>query len=224
MDRKIIVLIIVIILVLGGVIGAVILQNNNSKSNLNKKTENLSVTNSNKNIVNNEQTISNNQDTEANNQKALVLYFSATGTTEGVAKKIGEVLGIDVVEIQPQEEYTSEDLNYNNDNCRANEEQNDENARPEIANKIDISNYDTIYLGYPIWWGRAPKIIFTLLDNYNFNGKNVIPFCTSGGSDISQSISELKDYNKNINWLDGRKFNSSVSNSEIEKWIEDLGL
>lgn len=121
-----------------------------------------------------------------------------------------------------KEKYTSSDLDYNNDNCRANNEQNDDNSRPEISNKINIDGYDTIYIGYPIWWGTNPKIILTLLDTYNFNDKNVVLFCTSGSSGISQSVSDLKSYNTKMNILDGKRFNSSVQNSEIKSWINSL--
>lgn len=230
MNKKVIALVIVLLVLIGGGAGAILLQSNNSDTNQDNKQE-ISKTNSNNNqVINNnnnnednqEQDNNNNVDTE--NKKALVLYFSATGTTEGVAKKIQGVTDADIIEIKPKQEYTSADLNYNNDDCRANKEQNDKNARPEIANNIAIEDYDTIYLGYPIWWGTCPKIILTLLDNYNFDGKTVIPFCTSGGSGISQSLTDLKKYNGNVNWLEGRKFNSSVSNSDIEKWIKDLGL
>ena len=221
MNKKVIALVIVLLVLIGGVVGSILLQNNNPDTNQDKKQE-ISETNNNNNENKQTQDDSNNISTE--NQKSLVLYFSATGNTEGVAKKIQEVTNSDIVEIQPKEEYTSADLNYNNDDCRANKEQNDKNARPEIANKIETQDYDTIYLGYPIWWGTAPRIILTLLDNYDLSGKTIIPFCTSGGSGISQSTKDLKDYKKDINWLDGRKFNTSVSNSDIEKWIKDLGL
>ena len=121
------------------------------------------------------------------NSGSVVLYFSATGTTKKIAERISRELNSDIIEIIPKEEYKEEDLDYNSD-CRANREQNDSSARPEIKNRIDISKYDTIYLGYPIWWGTNPKIILTLLDSYDFAGKTIIPFCTSGSTDISDSV------------------------------------
>lgn len=174
--------------------------------------------NSTKEDIKNEEKI--NKVTEDN--KSLVLYFSATNTTEKVAKKISEVTNSDIVEIIPKDEYTSADLSYNNDNCRANKEQNDKNSRPGIKNNINIEQYDTIYLGYPIWWGTNPRIILTLLDKYNFENKRVILFCTSGGSGIEQSINDLKKYNNKINVVDGKRFNSSVSNDEINNWINNI--
>lgn len=159
---------------------------------------------------------------EGNENKSLVLYFSATGTTKEVAKKIAKLSNSDIIEIIPKEKYTSADLSYNNDNCRANKEQNDDKARPEIANEISIEEYDTIYLGYPIWWGTAPKIILSLLDNYDFSGKNLRLFCTSGGSSINQSITDLKNYNKDLNIKDGRKFSSNENEKNIEEWLRDM--
>ena len=120
--------------------------------------------------------------------------------------------------------YTNEDLDYNNDNSRANREQNDENARPEISNKLDLENYDIIYLGYPIWWGEEPRIILTLLDNYNLENKTIIPFCTSGGSGIELSVSNIRNYNDKLNVLDGKKFNSSSSKEEVITWLNSLNI
>lgn len=161
-------------------------------------------------------------DSVTNDGKSLVLYFSATGTTKEVAKKLASTSSSDIIEIIPKERYSREDLSYNNDNCRANKEQNSASARPEIENNLNLEQYDTIYLGYPIWWGTIPKIILTLLDNYDLSGKTVIPFCTSGGSGIETSESDLKDYNANIHWLKGKKFSSIVTESELFTWINSL--
>ena len=153
------------------------------------------------------------------NNKSVVLYFSATGTTKKVADKIATKSNSDIIEIIPKEEYKSEDLNYNSD-CRANREQNDSKSRPEIKNKIDISKYDTIYLGYPIWWGTNPKIILTLLDTYDFSNKTIIPFCTSGSTGISGSVNDLRNYNSKLNIKDGKRFSSSSSDEEILNFIK----
>ncbi len=172
---------------------------------------------------NNQSQYENQNDNTLNKSKVLVLYFSATGNTEKIAKYIKNAINSDIVEIIPKDEYTSEDLDYNKD-CRANKEQNDENARPEIKNTINVKNYDTIFLGYPIWWGTNPKIILTLLDTYDLSGKTVIPFCTSGGSGIEKSESDLKDYNSNINWKSGKGFYSSTKESEVDNWISELNI
>lgn len=153
------------------------------------------------------------------NNKSVVLYFSATGTTKKVADKIATKSNSDIIEIIPKEEYKSEDLNYNSD-CRANREQRDSKARPEIKNKIDISKYDTIYLGYPIWWGTNPKIILTLLDTYDFSNKTIIPFCTSGSTGISESVNDLRSYNSKLNIKNGQRFSSSSSDEEILNFIK----
>ena len=161
---------------------------------------------------------SNNKNKE--NSNSLVLYFSATGTTKSIAERIATKANSDIIEIIPKEKYKNEDLNYNSD-CRANREQNDPDARPEIENIIDITKYDTIYLGYPIWWGTNPKIILTLLDTYDFTGKTIIPFCTSGSTDINGSVSNLRNYNTKLTIKDGKRFAANDSDEEIEKFINN---
>ena len=155
---------------------------------------------------------------EKSNSKSVVLYFSATGTTKKIAKRIADEANIDIIEIIPKEKYKKEDLNYNSD-CRANREQNDSKSRPEIKNKIDINKYDTIYLGYPIWWGTNPKIILTLLDTYDFTNKTIIPFCTSGSTEINKSVNDLRKYNNKLNIKDGKRFSINDSDESIRKFI-----
>ena len=149
---------------------------------------------------------------------SLVLYFSATGTTKKIAERIADKSNSDIIEIVPKEEYKSVDLNYNSD-CRANREQQDSKARPEIKNTIDLSKYDTIFLGYPIWWGTNPKIILTLLDTYDLTNKTIIPFCTSGSTGIEGSVNDLRNYNSKLNIKDGKRFNSSDSDEVIMEFI-----
>lgn len=175
----------------------------------------VTLTACNKKEINNKEEI--NQVSE--NKKSVVLYFSATGTTENVAKKIANVTNSDIIEIIPEEEYTDDDLNYNKKDTRANKEQNDSLARPKIKNEINLEQYETIYLGYPIWWGTIPKIILTLLDTYDLKEKNIIPFCTSGGSGIETSVNDIKKYNKNLKIDNGKKFSSNVTDAEIKKWV-----
>ncbi len=151
---------------------------------------------------------------------SVVIFFSATGTTKKIANRIASESNSDIIEIIPKEKYTSSDLNYNSD-CRANREQNDDSSRPKIKNTIDISKYDTIYLGYPIWWGTNPRIIYTLLDTYDFTGKTIIPFCTSGSSGIGQSVADLRKYNKNLTILDGKRFSVNDSDEVIKKFVND---
>ena len=151
---------------------------------------------------------------------SVVLYFSATGTTKSIAYRIADGSNSDIIEIVPKEKYNSEDLNYNSD-CRANREQNDSKARPEIENTMDITKYDTVYLGYPIWWGTNPKIILTLLDTYDFTGKTIIPFCTSGSTGISGSVSDLRNYNSNLIIKDGKRFSTSDSDDTINDFVNN---
>ena len=161
---------------------------------------------------------------ETNNLKAtnnsIVIYFSATGNTKDIAERIAKESNSDIIEIIPKEEYKPEDLDYNSD-CRANKEQNNPKARPEIKNTIDITKYDTIYLGYPIWWGTNPKIILTLLDTYDFTNKTIIPFCTSGSTGISGSVNDLRNYNSKLNIKDGKRFSTSDSDTVIKDFINN---
>lgn len=154
------------------------------------------------------------------NENVAIVYFSATGNTKMVAQYIQEETGGTLFEIEPEEKYTDRDLDYNNDNCRANEEQNDPSARPGIENTIDLSSYDIVYLGYPIWWGDVPKIILTFLDETDLSGKTVIPFCTSGGSGIETSLDTLKNYNSDIDWIDGERL--STSKADVTDWLNGL--
>ena len=231
MNKKIIGLIIAIIVIAVGASIWLIISNNNSNEQKNANTNNI---NSNANINENnytENTLANTEentidgnDTEDNEtsdrQKIAIIYFSATGTTKKVAGYIKELTGGDLIEIVPKKKYTDDDLNYNNSNSRATKEQNDSFARPEISNTIDTDSYDIIYLGYPIWWGDAPKIILTFLDNHDLTGKTVIPFCTSGSSGITTSVNYFKSNYKNVNWLDGKRL--STSQSEVKAWVTSL--
>ena len=153
-------------------------------------------------------------------KNSVVLYFSATGTTKAIAERIASKSGSDIIEIIPKVAYTTDDLNYNSD-CRANHEQNDPSARPEIKNTIDISKYDVIYLGYPIWWGTNPKIILTLLDTYDFTNKVIIPFCTSGSTGIEGSVSNLRNYNSKLDIKNGKRFTVNDSDNEIINFINN---
>lgn len=152
---------------------------------------------------------------------SAVIYFSATGTTKAFAEKIAEVTGADIYEITPAQPYTSADLNYNSD-CRANSEQQDNSARPEIEPvTADLEAYETIYLGYPIWWGTLPKVIYTFAESYDLSGKTIMPFCTSGSSGISTSVSDLKTLLPSSNVKNGLRGSSSTPNSQIEAWIAE---
>lgn len=156
-------------------------------------------------------------------EKTLVVYFSATGTTKGVAEKIAALTGADIYEIVPAEPYTDEDLDYGNDQSRTTLEMNDENARPEIGGEdISLEGYSTVYIGYPIWWGEAPRIMSTFAESHDFTGMTVIPFCTSGGSGIGESGDILAGQAGTGNWLSGERFGGNVSEADLQTWIDEL--
>lgn len=152
----------------------------------------------------------------------LVAYFSATGTTKTVAGYISEVTGGDLYEIVPEIPYSSEDLNYNDNNSRSTREQNDEGARPVISGSVeDMDQYETIFLGYPIWHGDAPMVIDTFLESYDFTGKTIVPFCTSGGSGIGTSMQTIRGLCPDSTVLQGSRIGNT---SEIQTWLNQLGF
>ena len=155
--------------------------------------------------------------------KMLVAYFSCTGTTRSVAKKLAKVTGADLYEIVPAEPYTDEDLDYGDDSTRATWEQNHPETRPKLGGKaLKLKGYTTLYLGYPIWWGMAPRIMCTFVERYNFTGITVIPFCTSGSSGIGDSGDELARLAGTGNWLKGARHSGSISEKELRAWVEGL--
>ena len=158
---------------------------------------------------------------EPQTTKTLVVYFSCTGNTKDVAERIADLCNADIYEIIPSEPYTSEDLDYNQSNCRANLEMNDESSRPAIgSDAVDISGYDTVFIGYPIWWGTMPRIINTFLDTYDLSDKTVMPFCTSGGSGVSRSVSDIKDAEPNADVRSGLRADSA-NDKGIDEWLAD---
>ncbi len=152
----------------------------------------------------------------------LVAYFSATGTTKQIAEIISSLTGGDLYEIVPIEPYTKEDLNYSS-SCRCNDEQNNPLARPLIKGTVDTMEiYDVVFLGYPIWWGKAPKIIYTFLESYEFVGKKIVPFCTSGSSPISGSLPDIQAIANDATWLSSRRFSSGTEVGVIQSWLDSL--
>lgn len=160
------------------------------------------------------------QKTEAMKGKTLVVYFSATGNTERVAKIIATAAQADLYKIQPAKGYTSADLDWHNKSSRSSVEMNDAKARPELSGSVsNWTDYTTVYLGYPIWWDQAPRIINSFIESYDFSGKVVIPFATSGSSSISHSAQELKKAYPSINWQKGKLLNG-VTQTDISNWIQ----
>lgn len=153
--------------------------------------------------------------------KTAVVYFSATGTTERMAKSVATEMGAEIFEIQPVHEYTAADLNWNDRNSLSTIECNDPKSRPAIANKIDISGYDTVIVCYPIWWAYAPKIVYTFVESQNWNGKKLVTLCTSGGSGLSRSGTDLAKYAKGCIFKGGKDV-TRASGADIKKYVEGL--
>lgn len=155
--------------------------------------------------------------------KNLVVYFSASGVTARVAKNLSEAIGADIFEIKPTELYTVEDLNWNNSKSRSSVEMNDENSRPPIAEKIsNLNDYNKIFLGFPIWWYTAPHIINTFLESYDFSGKEIILFATSGGSSLRGIADKLKKSCPGAEILEGAMLNGNPSKTELKNWAEKI--
>lgn len=156
------------------------------------------------------------------NGKILVAYASYTGTTEGVAKMIAQATGGELYKIEPEKEYTADDLNWNDPNSRCCKENNDPKARPAIKKtKQSLDQYEVIYLGYPNWWNSHPRLINTFIETYNLNGKTVIPFMTSGGSQIENSEKILKKDYPEVNWKKGKLLNGA-SQEDVNNWVKSI--
>jgi len=156
----------------------------------------------------------------AQENKSLVVVFSCTGTTKGIAEKIAALTGAELVDLVPAQPYTAEDLNYNDRSTRATVEQNTPDARPEIANDISLDGVTTLYLGYPIWWGQAPRIMSTFVESHDFTGIMVIPFCTSGSSGAGRTGETLGEQAGTGTFLGSTRFSSGVSDAELQSWID----
>ena len=151
--------------------------------------------------------------------KTLVAYFSASGTTAKVAKKMAEAIGADLYEIKPETPYTGADLNWQNKNSRSSVEMNDRSSRPAIAVKAaDMPQYDVVFVGFPVWWYREPSIIDTFMESYDFAGKTVIPFATSGGSGLGDSAVNMQKLAKCAKVVGGKRFSGNASAEELKAW------
>ena len=170
---------------------------------------------------------SNNDTNSSSNSKTLVVYYSATGSTKAVAETIANTAGADLFEITPVEPYTSDDLNWTDDNSRVSVEHNDESKRDVPLTKTTPdhwADYDTVFIGYPIWWGIAAWPVNNFVKGNDFSGKTVIPFCTSTSSGLGQSGDLLADMAGTGNWQDGERFSSGASSSKVESWVNGLDL
>ena len=151
----------------------------------------------------------------------IFCYFSCSVATKNVASVISNTLNTDIFEIEPSIPYTSEDLDWTNKNSRTSIEMNDKSSRPSIKGSCDISKYDTVIIGFPVWWYTAPTIINTFIESNNFDGKKVYIFVTSGSSTVDGSFSDLKEKYPDINFISGKRFTSGVSREEILSWINN---
>ena len=157
-------------------------------------------------------------------ESILVAYFSATGNTEAVAQTVAGQLQADLFEIVPAQPYTDADLDYSDDACRANQEQNDSAARPEIASTVEnIEDYDVVLLGFPIWWGQEPRILDTFVESYDLSNKTVAAFCTSGGSGIEAAESNLQELcGAEVNWVGSQRFSQGAAESAVADWLSQF--
>lgn len=227
MNKKIIVGIVavIIITIVGG--GGYLLLNNNdnkTKENENTPTNNPAVNESSDNDKQDDETDKDNTNPPSKG-KILVVYYSASGSTKKVADQIAKNLNADLFEIEPVNAYTSSDLDWTDNNSRVTKEHNDESLRDIKLKNTKVDNwdsYDTVLIGYPIWWGIAAWPVDTFVKANDFNGKTVIPFCTSASSGLGESGNLLKQEAKGGNWKEGHRFSSGASSSDIKTWTDSL--
>ena len=157
--------------------------------------------------------------------RMIVTYFSATGTTEMAAEALAKAAHAELYRIEPAERYTRRDLDWNDASSRTSAERNDESARPSLAGKApDLSAYDAVLVGFPIWWAVEPRIVDSFLDSVNLTGTTVIPFATSGGSGISRATERIRELHPEVRVLDGRVLNGSPSGRRLAEWVDGLGV
>lgn len=164
-------------------------------------------------------------DTSSVEGKTLVVYFSNTGNTRNIAELIAEGTAADVYEIEAETPYTDADLDWNDSDSRSTKEMNDESARPAISGSVDnMDQYATIYIGYPIWWGEAPRILDTFVESYDLTDKTIVPFCTSSSSGVGSSASNLESVAGSGEWLEGKRFSGKEDASAVMDWVNGLGI
>ena len=154
--------------------------------------------------------------------KALVAYFSASGVTEKLAKRLADGIGADLFEIEPEVAYTDADLNWQNSKSRSSVEMNDRSCRPAISSRVgNMEQYEVVFVGFPVWWYREPSIIDTFMESYDFSGKTVVPFATSGMSAIGDSGKNMQVLAKGAKVVSGKRFKSSASAEELKGWADE---
>ena len=162
------------------------------------------------------------EENNMSNKKALVAYFSASGVTAGVADRLAKSIGAELFEIKPEQIYTDTDLDWRNKQSRSSVEMNDRTSRPAIASKVEnMAQYDVVFVGFPIWWYREPSIIDTFMEAYDFSGKTVVPFATSGSSGIGPSGANMQALAPKAKVLEGKRFPRDVSADDLKKWAAE---
>ncbi len=152
--------------------------------------------------------------------KILVSFFSASGVTRKVAEKVANITGGDLFEIEPVNKYTSEDLDWTNQQSRSSVEMSNPSSRPEVKNKVpNLSDYDTVFIGFPVWWDLAPRIINTFMEENNLENKKIYVFATSGGSSVENSFNTLKNTYSNLNFISAKRLSSNVSENDVTSWV-----
>ena len=222
MNKNVVIGIIVVLVVAVLGVGGYFLLNNSDDEENNNVNNNNNGTNNNENNNNNGNI---NDDVNVSGGRTLVVYFSAQGHTEAVAEQIAENLDADIFEIVPADEYTSDDLDWTDDNSRVTREYEDESLRDVQLVSTEVPNwedYDTIIIGYPIWWGIAAWPVNTFVEANDFSGKTVIPFCTSSSSGLGESGELLRDAAGTGNWFEGQRFRSNPSDADIKEFTDSL--
>ena len=155
-------------------------------------------------------------------RKIIVAYFSASGVTKRVAEKLANAIGADLFEIVPKIPYSKADLNWMNNHSRSSVEMADRSSRPEIDSRIDLSAYDAVLIGFPIWWYREPSITDTFRESFAFSGKTVVPFATSGGSGLGDTAKNMRALAPGAVVLDGKRFKASANEQELKEWADEV--
>ena len=227
--KKVVIGIIVVIVIVSIGIGTYLVLNSEQKENKENANQNIVESQNEKNVTKDED-VTNNQKVSSeenlsNGGKTIVVYFSAQNHTKAVAEKIADKLNADIFEIIPEDKYTSEDLDWTDNNSRVSKEHEDDALRNVKLEKDKVDNwdeYDTVLIGYPIWWGVASWTVDTFVKANDFNGKTVIPFCTSSSSGLGQSGKLLEEEANGGNWEDGHRFKSNATDEEINDWIDTI--
>lgn len=225
--KKIAAVLLTCIVAIGLMAGCGASNTNQSASNNDSQSTSTNQSGNEEADTNSENTTDTTENTSTGNGKTLVVYYSASGNTKDVAEKIAKITEADLFEIEPVEPYTDDDLDWTDDDSRVSREHDDESLRDVELVSTTVDNwdsYDTVYIGYPIWWGIAAWPVDGFVEANDFTGKTVIPFCTSSSSDLGESGKLLAEAAGTGTWLEGQRFSSSASAEAVQAWIEDLGF